>query len=139
MNKCITFLGIIIVGSAIFASAKVHAVPWCHHASIVTVATVNWDGPALLNQVGEMTAPPNVQNPDAYLAFHAGANYCEAYSGGGPSSHPDSGSVAFLPNGPYDYVHGGPYVLEDGLSFECDKCYGYPRIREAPPFRFPFE
>lgn len=129
-----------LAATSLFLAGSVQAVPWCHGGHIVTVADVTWDYNDLLNETSGMTVPPNVINGDYYLAHTAGANYCQAYTGGGgPGNVPGKGTVSFVPYAPYSFTNGFNYQLFHGLQFECNKCYAVPPLEPAPADPAPAE
>lgn len=117
--------------AGIMAAGSVQADIWCNGGTVMTVADVEWDYADLLNYTQNIVAPPNAYNPDMYVASEAAQNYCGTYAGGGGphwSLVPGSGSVSheiYAPD-PYspDY-----YQLQEGLAFECNKCYTYAPVR----------
>lgn len=131
-KKRITILAALATAGMI-ASGNAQAVPWCHGGTIVTVADVQWSHADLLNETQGMTVPINVINADQYLASQAGNNYCQTYAGGGgPGSVPGNGTVMFDAYAPYTFTNTYYYQLQDGLEFECNKCYAVPPLDPEP-------
>jgi len=129
----------LILGLSVFIAGSASAVPWCHGGTIVNVATVNWSGITTDAMASGIPVPPNVNDPERYQVHHAAANYCSTYQGGGGpifGPHvPGSGSVSSIITGPYILTNTvNNYELSMGLSFNCEKCYSIPPLKEVIDF-----